>query len=346
MHADSLHTAPGALAGKPQNAAPWVIVSTGIHDRGGQDKANFALAQYLLEQNVPVHLVSHSVDSRLMAYPGAVFHAVPKPPGPFVAGEVLLDRRGRAVARSVEAAYPGMRMVVNGGNCIWPGINWAHYVHHAWNPNRGATPAWYRFKSQLNHRWDKGREKKAYSAAQLVITNSESTRQFLLHHLSLDPARTTTVYLGCDDTWGRVDAQERLAARAAFDIPDSMLVASFIAGLGWDDRKGFDILRRAWAQLCRNREWNVILMVAGGGAALSKWKREAIAAGLEDRVRFLGFTGRVRELLAASDVMVSPVRYEPYGLNVQEAICRGVPTIVSHCAGAAERYPQDYGAMV
>jgi len=38
-------------------------------------------------------------------------------------------------------------------------------------------------------------------------------------------------------------------------------------------------------------------------------------------------------------VLVSPVRYEAYGLNVQEALCCGVPAIVSACAGVAERYP-------
>ena len=35
---------------------------------------------------------------------------------------------------------------------------------------------------------------------------------------------------------------------------------------------------------------------------------------------------------------MSPVRYESYGLNVQEALCRGVPAIVSASAGVAERY--------
>ena len=58
-----------------------------------------------------------------------------------------------------------------------------------------------------------------------------------------------------------------------------------------------------------------------------------------DRVRFLGFSDRIPELLAAADLLVSPVRYESYGLNVQEALCRGVPTIVSSDAGVAERYP-------
>src|SRR5439155_20974412 len=60
-----------------------------------------------------------------------------------------------------------------------------------------------------------------------------------------------------------------------------------------------------------------------------------------DRVRFLGFTDRVPQLLAAADLLVRPVRYESYGLNVQEALCRGVPAIVSQGAGVAERYPSE-----
>ena len=58
-----------------------------------------------------------------------------------------------------------------------------------------------------------------------------------------------------------------------------------------------------------------------------------------DRVRFLGFSDQIPDLLAAADLLVSPVRYESYGLNVQEALCRGVPAIVSAGAGVAERYP-------
>jgi glycosyltransferase involved in cell wall biosynthesis len=58
-------------------------------------------------------------------------------------------------------------------------------------------------------------------------------------------------------------------------------------------------------------------------------------------VRLLGFTDRVGELLAASDLFVSPVRYEAFGLNVLEALCRGVSSIVSKAAGVAEVYPPE-----
>ena len=35
------------------------------------------------------------------------------------------------------------------------------------------------------------------------------------------------------------------------------------------------------------------------------------------------------------------MRYESYGLNVAEAICCGVPAMVTHTAGVAERYPSE-----
>jgi glycosyltransferase involved in cell wall biosynthesis len=55
-------------------------------------------------------------------------------------------------------------------------------------------------------------------------------------------------------------------------------------------------------------------------------------------VRFLGFTPNVRELLAAGDLLVSPVRYEAYGLNVHEALCRGLAVMVTETAGVVERF--------
>jgi glycosyltransferase involved in cell wall biosynthesis len=79
---------------------------------------------------------------------------------------------------------------------------------------------------------------------------------------------------------------------------------------------------------------------------MAAWQARIAAAGLAGRVRLLGFTDRVFDLLAAADLLVSPVRYEPYGLNVQEAIGRGVPALVSARAGVVERYPQTLTDMI
>jgi glycosyltransferase involved in cell wall biosynthesis len=82
----------------------------------------------------------------------------------------------------------------------------------------------------------------------------------------------------------------------------------------------------------------VDLLVAGGGPAMPMWRTRIQESGLSERIRMLGFSDQIRSLLAAADLLVSPVRYEAYGLNVQEAICRGIPALVSASAGVAERY--------
>src|SRR5439155_10281658 len=97
---------------------------------------------------------------------------------------------------------------------------------------------------------------------------------------------------------------------------------------------------------CADSAWDADLVMAGGGRAADDVAASVGREGLGDRVRLVGFTDRVFDLLAAADLLVSPVRYEPYGLNVQEAVCRGVPAVVSRVAGVAEQYTPDLADAV
>ena len=45
------------------------------------------------------------------------------------------------------------------------------------------------------------------------------------------------------------------------------------------------------------------------------------------------------ELLAAVDALVHPARYEAYGLSVREALCRGIPAIVSDRQASPKSIP-------
>jgi glycosyltransferase involved in cell wall biosynthesis len=319
--------------------SPWLIVAAGLHFRGGMDKANAELAAYLLNHGVPVHIVAHDVDSLFLSDRRATVHQVPRPIGSLALGEFGLGRRGREVARRLRRGHPDLRVVVNGGNCAWPDINWVHYVHHAWTEIDRAAPAWFQAKHRLfSARWRRT-ERSAIRSARVVIANSELTRRHVIDLLGVSPERVRTVYLGCDPSWGLAHADERASARAWLEIPDDRPLVAFVGALGRDRRKGFDTLWQAWAQLCRDAAWDADLIVAGSGAEADTLAGTARAAGLAGRVRILGHTTRIRELLAAVDLLVSPVRYESYGLNVQEALCRGVPAIVSRTAGVAERYP-------
>src|SRR5207237_1827932 len=91
--------------------------------------------------------------------------------------------------------------------------------------------------------------------------------------------------------------------------------------------------------LCGRPAWAADVFAAGAGAARAAWQRRAAEAGLADRVGSMGFRDGVPAILAALDGFVHPARYEAYGLSVHEAVCRGVPAIVTRSAGVAERYP-------
>ncbi len=325
--------------------APWVIVAAGVHQKGGMDKANLALADYLLEREVPVHVVTHSVDPSIEKHPLATVHLVARPAQSFFLGEFALEARGKKVARQVLRQHPSAQVVVNGGNCAWPGINWAHYVHQAWTgPKRG--PLAYRLKDAIASGRARRTEKVAFQRARLIISNSKRTTGELVKYFAVDPNRVHTVYLGSDPSWGPISPGERSQSRELLEVSETRSLAVFVGGLGYDDRKGFDVLFRAWEMLCKRPDWDVDLMVAGTGPAAGEWQSKVKQAGLENRIRLLGFTEKVKSVLAAADLLVSPVRYESYGLNVQEAICRGVPAMVSASAGVAEQYDAAFAPLL
>lgn len=326
-------------------APPWVIVAGGFHRHGGMDKANAALAEYLIERGIDVHLVAHRVDPLLIKHPRVTTHIVPRPLKSFLLGEMYLDWYGRKIARRITSRWPDARVLVNGGNCKWPDLNWVHYVHHAWENNERQAPAWFGLKDRLTRHWAKSRERSATSGAEIVLANSDRTRNDLITHFKLDPLRVFTVYLG-SEAFAAATPRERAEARAWLGIADERPLVVFIGALGHDQRKGFDTLWSAWQKICEQPSWDADLVVAGDGGGFARWKREIERSKFANRVRLLGFTDRVADLLAAADLLVSPVRYDAYGLNVQEAICRGVPAMVSKSAGVAERYPSHLIEMI
>jgi glycosyltransferase involved in cell wall biosynthesis len=328
-----------------RTAAPWVLISGGFHSRGGMDKANLVLAQYLVGQGTPVHIVCHFIDDDLARHPLVTVHKIPRPASSYFLGAPLLDLAGRRVARRVLSRSPGARILVNGDSCLWPGINWVHYVHHAWDEGPPEGPLWFRAKQRLSRWLVRRRERSAARVGQLFITNSDRTSRDMVE-LGADARRVHTIYLGAESEWGLVTREEKAASKKSFAVPEGRPIAVFVGSVGHDRRKGFDVLLEAWRKLCADPEWDVDLLVAGGGSAVGMCRQQVSDWKLEHRIRILGFTDRVAELLAAADLLVSPVRYEAYGLNVQEAICRGVPAIVSASAGVAERYGPEFQELL
>jgi glycosyltransferase involved in cell wall biosynthesis len=322
---------------------PYTLIAGDFVATGGMDRANLALADYLARQGGPVRLVAYRVADSLLSYPNVRFIRVPKPANAYLLGEPLLDAVGRFWAARTLAQ--GGQVVANGGNCAVPAVNWVHYVHAAHTPEPVGHPL-RRLKGHVSHRVYLRRERSALRRARVILANSERTRQDLLAASGVEPSRVQVVYLGGDpERFPSTTSALKREARRALGWELERRVALFVGALG-DRRKGFDTLFHAWTRLCSRPDWDVDLGVVGTGAGLEVWEREARARGLPTRIRFLGFRDDVPRLLSAADLLVSPTRYESYGLGVHEALCVGIPALVSRSAGVAERYPESLGGLL
>jgi glycosyltransferase involved in cell wall biosynthesis len=316
-------------------AQRFLLVSGDFVPSGGMETANYHLAKFIVRTGKPVHLVAHRVDRTLTMEPNVVWHKARRPLGSSFLGEPLLAQAGRRVA--CQLGETGTRMIVNGGNCPLSDVNWVHFVHAA-EPDVTAGNILRRSKALLAHRVFVDMEEIALSRARLIIANSNRTKRDLIRCYGLDQSIIHVVYCGVNaQEFYPADPDEKAAARADLGFPREKFLITFVGALS-DRRKGLDSLLAAWEALDNSVRANSELIVVGGGAELTTWKKRVRDLKIKNAIRFLGFRRDVPRILRASDALVAPTRYEPFGLAVLEALCCGLPAVVSRYAGVTERY--------
>ena len=133
-----------------------------------------------------------------------------------------------------------------------------------------------------------------------------------------------------------------LAAR-----PVALTVASYLP------HKNLEVLFEALARIEPGRR--PVLVMAGLGTDAAALRARAIAAGVQNDVRLLGYSqpAELEGLYRLAACIVLPSRYEGFGLPVLEAMARNVPVVCSdipslrEVAGdAAVRFsPEDAGEI-
>ncbi len=305
------------------------------------DEANYELARYFADKGCVVHLVAHRTADDLASHPRVSVHPVPKLAGSDFLSQPLLNQMGRRIAR--EVAGRGGRVIVSGGNCDWDDVNWVHHVHMVFDPS--VVAGWARrLKDRLRRRVDLAGERRVVPRARVVITQSELNKRCMVEGFGIPAERIHTIYLGINpDIFRPPGDDERIAARARLGAARGKPLVAFVGALG-DNRKGFDTLFEAWGRLCERPDWDADLVVIGRGRDVPLWKARAAQDGIGQRVKFLEFDSDERfvaRVLWACDLLALPSRYEGYGRPVQEALCCGVPALVSERSGAAEHYTAD-----
>jgi len=118
-------------------------------------------------------------------------------------------------------------------------------------------------------------------------------------------------------------------ARAVLDTPQD---ATLLLALGRLHRnKAFDVLIDALVDLPDHWLW-----LAGSGPEEGALQSRAAAAGVVERIRFLGWRDDIAALLAAADILVCPSRHEPLGNVVIEGWAHRVPVVACASQGPSQ----------
>jgi glycosyltransferase involved in cell wall biosynthesis len=112
--------------------------------------------------------------------------------------------------------------------------------------------------------------------------------------------------------------------------------------------KAIDVLLEALAQAAPELPGRWELEVVGEGPQAPALRRQALSLSLEDRVHFRGWLRNPYPVIASSDALIHPSRWEAFGLVLVEALSLGVPVIATNGPGAPREILADgkFGLLV
>ncbi|HEV2382717.1 MAG TPA: glycosyltransferase family 4 protein [Terriglobia bacterium] len=171
-----------------------------------------------------------------------------------------------------------------------------------------------------------------FRLADVVIVPSNPGKA-LMRSLGIPEERLVVTPYVVDNGWWKEQAAQvdRSAVRRAWGVPDDAPVALFCAKLQpW--KRPLDLLRA----FARANVSGSHLVYAGEGPLRPDLEFGANALGITERVHFLGFVNQshLPAVYCASDLLVLPSEYEPFGVVVNEAMLCGCAAVVSDRVGA------------
>ena len=107
--------------------------------------------------------------------------------------------------------------------------------------------------------------------------------------------------------------------------------------------KGVDVALEALAHMNNTRRTTAVIVGAGPDA--ERFKAQAAALGLQDRVTFPGAL-RARDAFTLGRVLLLPSRAESLPYIVLEAIAAGLPVLASNVGGIPEIIPPQHGQLL
>lgn len=164
-----------------------------------------------------------------------------------------------------------------------------------------------------------------------VIAISQLQRDELIAHRIAPPDRIAVIPLGLD--LDRFRGLDRAAARSVLGVPEEALAVVSIGRLVAIKR--VDRLIRVFASVAPAHP-RAHLYVVGDGIARVELERQAAAAGLGDRVTFVGRSADAPRWYAAADLVVLTSDQEGTPLSLIEAAAASRPVLATDVGGVRD----------
>jgi sugar transferase (PEP-CTERM/EpsH1 system associated) len=174
----------------------------------------------------------------------------------------------------------------------------------------------------------------AFELADRVMTVSFQLRDFHARRTGFPARRIGVIHNGVDADRFTPDAARRASMRVELGLGDDTLCIGCVANL-LPVKDHVTLLNAAGRLTERGLQWRLLLIGDGPEQENLETFVERHPE-LKGRVRFLGSTSRVAELLQAMDVFVMPSIAEGICNSLLEAMATGVPVVATAVGGTPE----------
>jgi glycosyltransferase involved in cell wall biosynthesis len=177
----------------------------------------------------------------------------------------------------------------------------------------------------------------------LYITVSEKDRQSLLQ-AGLPEDKVELIYNAVDANLSRIRGDSEWL-RGKLQLPQDSVVCTAVGRLV--TVKGYDVLISAMGQIA-SQVPRLYCLIVGEGECKEELSAQIREAGLEARVRLLGYYARedAMSILKSSDIFVMPSRYEGTPIALLEAAALACPILASATGGIPELVQHEEHALL
>jgi UDP-glucose:(heptosyl)LPS alpha-1,3-glucosyltransferase len=306
------------------------LTSVQVSKEGGIPRYVCELAERMVSEH-EVHILTsrqvYDIAAAKFHHVPAIFKPISLRIGTNTLGNTLIARKLKR---------EGVVDIVNSQSAeiIGADITTAHSVHkaaiHEITKSRGKTYGFLKYfepRSKLILAIE--RKNYYHKASKHVIAISQSVKEDIIRHYGYPKEDITVIHSGVntkefcprekDGEWRRI--------RDTYGYDEGDIVSVF---------PGWEFKRKGLMQVIESIPQLGIKVLVIGSADPEKFIKKAKELGVRDNIAFAGHQRNISQYYKASDIMIFPTEYEPFGLVITEAMSCGLPVITSKAAGAAE----------